>query len=583
MAAADARALDSVEISVSGEDQSLVEKLGAVSLTQAARTSGQTEPQDIMAAALADYSRLLGALYESGYYSAAISIKVDGKEAANISPFASIDTIRTIKITVDPGRVFSFSLARVAPLAQGTALPKDFKIGEIARSPLIQSAVGAAVDGWRDAGYAKAEPDRQRIIADHRKATLAADIGISTGPRVRFGTLRVSGNSSVRESRIKQIAGLPEGQVFSPEEVEKSATRLRRTGTFRSVALTEATDIREEDILDIDADILDAKKRRVGFGAEISSLDGLALSGFWMHRNLLGGAENLRIEAEAKGLGGETGGEDYSLSARFGRPATFGADTALYALAELEVLDEPDYQSEQITLAFGATRILSDTLQVEAGLGYRYAEIDDASGSRTLTLVTVPLGATWDRRDNILNPTSGLYVKGDLTPFLGVNGSSSGARFFADARAYKGFGSTDRFVLAGRLQAGSVYGPEITEAAPDYLFYSGGGGTVRGQPYQSLDIDLGGGQHLGGRSFLGASAEIRAGITDKIGVVGFADFGYVGANPTPDDTGGWHSGAGLGLRYNTGIGPIRFDIATPTSGSDAGEKVHFYIGIGQAF
>jgi len=45
--------------------------------------------------------------------------------------------------------------------------------------------------------------------------------------------------------------------------------------------------------LDIEATLTDAKPRRFGFGAELSSLEGLAVTGFWLHRNLLGGAERL--------------------------------------------------------------------------------------------------------------------------------------------------------------------------------------------------------------------------------------------------------------------------------------------------
>ena len=41
-------------------------------------------------------------------------------------------------------------------------------------------------------------------------------------------------------------------------------------------------------------------------------------------------------------------------------------------------------------------------------------------------------------------------------------------------------------------------------------------------------------------------------------------------------------GTGLGLRYDTGFGPIRFDVATPVAG-DTGDGVQIYIGIGQAF
>lgn len=137
--------------------------------------------------------------------------------------------------------------------------------------------------------------------------------------------------------------------------------------------------------------------------------------------------------------------------------------------------------------------------------------------------------------------------------------------------------------LAFRGQLGSVAGPDLSEAPADYLFYSGGGGSVRGQPYQTLGVELPSGDTVGGRSFVGLSAEARVALTEKIGVVGFADAGYIGSEEFYDGSGTWHSGAGLGLRYATGIGPIRLDVAVPTSGPEVDEDFQVYIGIGQAF
>ena len=48
-------------------------------------------------------------------------------------------------------------------------------------------------------------------------------------------------------------------------------------------------------------------------------------------------------------------------------------------------------------------------------------------------------------------------------------------------------------------------------------------------------------------------------------------------------TGGWHAGAGVGLRYQTGIGPLRLDIAAPAGGTTPDRGVQLYLGIGQAF
>ena len=61
----------------------------------------------------------------------------------------------------------------------------------------------------------------------------------------------------MRLERIIAIAGLPEGQVFSPAELDRAADRLRRSGVFQSVALTEADRVRMPDLLDIDATVVD--------------------------------------------------------------------------------------------------------------------------------------------------------------------------------------------------------------------------------------------------------------------------------------------------------------------------------------
>lgn len=86
--------------------------------------------------------------------------------------------------------------------------------------------------------------------------------------------------------------------------------------------------------------------------------------------------------------------------------------------------------------------------------------------------------------------------------------------------------------------------------------------------------------------FAAGSAELRARVTSKIGIVGFADVGYIGSGDVSpaSEANEWHAGAGLGLRYATGFGPIRLDVAAPLKGSvDTGDGVQFYIGIGQAF
>ena len=71
-------------------------------------------------------------------------------------------------------------------------------------------------------------------------------------------------------------------------------------------------------------------------------------------------------------------------------------------------------------------------------------------------------------------------------------------------------------------------------------------------------------------------------VTESIGVVGFVDMGRIDANEFFSDSGDWHAGAGVGVRYATPVGPIRLDIAGPVGGS-TGDGVQIYVGLGQAF
>jgi translocation and assembly module TamA len=575
-----ATALDSITFSAPGAGEELRTSLRNASLLLEARREGITDPQELFAITRAEYGRLVAVLYTAGHYAGVVRVLIDGREVSQISPLDLPRAIREISVTVDPGSPFTFSRAEAAPLAPGTLLPDGFAVGQPAYSPVIRDAAQAAVDGWRAQGHAKAEPEEPRIVADHRAATLDARLRFVPGPRLRFGRLEVRGNERVRAERVREIAGFPTGEVFNPEAIEIAASRLRRTGTFASVAMSEADEIGPGDTLDVTATLIEAPLRRIGFGAEMDTEEGARLSAFWLHRNLFGGAERLRVDGEVGRLGARSGGRDYRFSARYSRPATFTPDTTLTFGALAETVDVSDYDAVRVSVDAGVTHFFSDRLTGEAAIAYLRERTDDALGRTTRSTLSIPIGLTWDRRDDPMNATSGTYLEAGLTPFVGLSNTDSGAQVTLDARGYYGMGEDNRLVFAARLQAGSVVGARIMHTPRDYLFYSGGGGTVRGQPFRSLGVTVGG-VGSGGRSFAALSGELRGSVTETIGLVGFLDAGHVGAGSLGGG-GDWHAGAGVGLRYMTGIGPIRVDLGAPVRGR-TGEGLQLYVGIGQAF
>ena len=572
-----------VEFNVAGPDKLAASLRGASALI-AAEGDKKTGAEDLFAAAQAEYSSLVNALYGMGYYAPVVHVLVDGREAASIPPLDAPGSVGKVVVSVDPGPKFTFSATRVAPITPETDLPEGFAPGKTAESGLVREAVQAGVNGWRDAGHAKAEVATQDVVADHAAKTLAADVTLNPGPRLRFGTLTISGQERMREGRIRKIAGLPEGETYSPETLKRSADRLRRTGVFKSVSLTEAEAVRAPDYLDISAAVVEEKTRRYSIGAELASLEGLDLSGYWLHRNLLGGGERLKVDAEIANIGAKDNGVDYVLGVTLDRPATFTPDTTLGFTSEIGRLDEGFYTADLFSLGTNLSHYISDELTARVGIEYSYAKYSDFIGDFTFKHFAFPLGATWDTRDDKLSATKGFYLDGEIRPFLGYGITDSGTRIKADGRAYVTFGDTRPVTLAGRAQLGAVLGADLLGTPRDYLFYSGGGGTVRGQPYQALGVESGilYGEKIGGMAFAAVSGEVRAKVTQNIGIVGFVDAGFVGALDYSE--GDWHAGAGLGLRYATGFGPIRLDVAAPVSGSvDTGDGVQVYIGIGQAF
>ena len=581
--AAPADAFESLRVRVQGGDQGLADTLGASSLLVEAWNTGIRDPNDVLAAARADYARIVGALYSEGRFGGTVSIRLDGREVADIDPLATLGKIGAVEVIVRPGPLYRFSTTEIRPLARGTELPDAFVPGEVARTGIVEDAALAAIEGWRDVGMAKAEITRESVTANHADDTLAVRIGIDRGPRLRFGELIVRGETTVSERRVRKIAGFPNREIYNPGDLERSARRLRQTGVFRTVTLNEANRPNPDGTLDVVARVADQKPRRFGFGAEIESAEGVQLSAFWLHRNLRGEGERLRIDAEISGIGGESGGTDYSLGFELGRPATPDARTDAFLAGSLEHLDEPEFTSDTFSLGIGFRREVNDEVTARAGLEYGFSNVTDASGTTKYRQVFLPLGGTLDKRENVLNTNDGYFLDIGLSPFVGIGGSESGARLTFDARAFEDYGRDSRVVLAARVQAGSIFGASITGLPNELRFTSGGSSTVRGQDYQSLDLDLGGGLRSGGRSILGLQAEVRTKITDDFSVVGFYDWATISADSLPGSGGESHAGAGLGVRYDTGIGPIRLDVGIPVSGPGNPSGFQIYIGIGQAF
>ncbi|PZO79138.1 MAG: hypothetical protein DI629_10405 [Mesorhizobium amorphae] len=600
-----------LEVTVAGDDSTLESTVEGASTLYADRDEPASGSGGLLAKARGDYQRLLYAMYGQGRYGPTISISVGGREASDIPPDAELPDPVAVVVSVDPGPEFRFGQAEIVNRAPPPVdeddevdLPEDqgFVSGEVARSGAIVAAGRLSVEAWREQGHPKAELAQQRIEAAHDQNLVDAQLTVEPGPRAVYGPTSVSGTERMDPAFVAFMTDLPPGQEFDPDDIKRASNRLTRLDVFRSARIEEAESVNPDGTLPMSVIVQERPLRRFGAGASYSTLDGAGIEAYWLHRNLFGRAERLRFDARVAGIGGTNSGADgfsvdpadltYRVGGTFTKPGVYTPDTDFVSslFGDREVLDP--YTRTGVNAQLGFTQLINEDLSVRLlGEGGYDHFIEKAFEDREREFVSVGLlgGLTYDKRDNKTNATEGYYLDLLARPYYEIEYGNPTLQMTAEGRAYFGFGEDDPFVLAARLKIGSVVGAPLDEVAPDRLFLAGGGGSVRGYAYRNIGLPVFDAQgrrtddETGGRSLLEGSIEARVKVTESIGVVAFADAGLVGPESFPDFSQDPRVGVGAGLRYLTGLGPIRLDVAMPLDPQPGDPSVGFYVGLGQAF
>ncbi|NNU79073.1 outer membrane protein assembly factor [Halovulum dunhuangense] len=573
-------------------DDDLRDRVQGASALWTGREDPASGAAGLISTAQADYRALLAALYAEGYYAGAISISVNGREAADLSLAADLPAPAQVVVSVDPGPPFVFGRTGfVNPAPAAGALPDTgadqpqemFRPGLPARAGIVNAAGDQEVKEWRRVGRPKARVAEREVIADHGTGRLDVTIRMDPGPEARFGPVTVTGTGGVNADFVRYMADIPEGARYDPERIAAAAERLNDLRVFRAVRVVEGEQVLADGTLPLDIETLRRPPRRFGVGATFSSIEGLGLEGFWLHRNLLGSAERLRFDASISGIGAEDDPEDYDyrIGLSFEKPGFLDQENTLIANGEIvqEVFDT--YRERAVRTSLGLSRRFNPDLEGSVALAVGLSEVEDDLGTREFLLISLPVGATLDKRNNEFDATEGYYLTGELRPFVETEFSSTGLRAELEGRTYLSF-AEGRTVVALRGKYGALLDGALTDIPPDLSFFAGGGGSIRGYAFRSIGLETALGT-VGGRSLVEGSVELRQRIGESFGVTAFVDAGLVSDEVFPGEFGDARFGAGLGVRYYTGLGPLRFDLATPLDPRSGDPDIAFYIGIGQAF
>ena len=587
-----------VTFNVSGGEDGFEKRMQRASGLYTDREKPASGRAGLLAKARGDYRRLLAAAYAAGYYGPQISIRAAGQEVSELTLAADLPPRVPITIDIVAGPQFLFGRTDIVnppPAAVSDADQVDtpasvgFAPGEPALSGAINQASAVSIERWRQVAHAKAREADREAIADHATSRLDVSLTLDPGRAAHYGPTRVTGSKRTDPDFIAYMADLPEGQPFDPDDVQAGQDRLNRLGIFRSLRFEEADEIGPDGSLPMTVTVEDRKPRTVGIGGTLSTIDGVGVAAYWMHRNLWGRGERLRFDASIDGLGQSANPSDldYNLGVVFTKPGFWTPDTSFITSAVASQLDYDTYRERSITGRVGISRMFGDRLTGELFGEVSKARFEDGFGIRHFTTFGLVGTAAYDRRNDPLNATEGYYIAAQFQPFYESHYGNLAAQGTLEGRGYLGFGEDDKFVLAGRALVGSYVGAPIDESPPDLLFFAGGGGSIRGYAYRSIGVEgfnsEGEAIETGGRGLFEVSAEFRYRFRESMGAVAFVDSGFVSADPSFGGDNQLRTGTGLGFRYYTGIGVLRADLATPVNPRPQDSPVALYIGIGQAF
>jgi len=537
---------------------------------------------------------LVAALYGDARYDGTVNITIDGKSLDDLEPDATFDTSRPVPIvvTVEDGQRFTLGEINVGG-ETGDIAPASFGLmpGGDASSTAILRAENQMVLALKDEGRPLARIENREIIADHRTGTLDVMIQLAAGPIAPFGDTGVEGTETVDAEFTRYMADIERGKTYSPQDIADARERLLALGVFSSVTVKEGEALAADGSIPVDIEVSERKHRYFGLGASVSSTDGAGIEGYWGHRNLFGRAEKLRLEGSVSRIGEARDFKelDYKAALLFEKPGIIGP-ASKFTFDVKFANEHPDaYDRFVFSTGAGISYNLTKKQTLKGEVRVEYSDITDVFNplGKKYLLVSTPIEYVYDARDDALNPKSGYRLLAFAEPTYDAYSGAAFVKLRGEASAYKAVDEAGRFVLAGRVAAGTIAGAHLDDVPADRRFYSGGGGSVRGYSYQGIGpklVDPMTGELVptGGLSYAEASVEMRIQITDNIGVVPFFDAGTVSERMMPD-FGDMRYGAGVGLRYLTPFGPLRVDAAVPLNRRPGDASFGIYAGIGQAF
>jgi outer membrane protein assembly complex protein YaeT len=503
-------------------------------------------------------------------------------------------------------KAIDFSGFDVVPPAHLDALKKGvpLKVGQPRDRQLVVSTRELAVNELKDHGFPYGKVSTgEDDGADGKQAQLT--FTAEPGTLAHFGTVEIVGNKSVDEHIIRRQLTFKPGELFQRSVVQDSQRRLYGLELFQFANVEPLNQEQQPEEVPVRVTVAEGNHQRVNFGVGYGSEEKARVDAEYHHVNFLGDARSAGAHVRWSSL-------DRGVRLDFTQPYFLSPHFSLGAEGQQWYTYTPAYNS----VVSGAKLTLMHRTSQQSSWAVSLTSEHDVSSITNLafndptlrnTLIALGLDPTTHEQngnlnalgadfhhstaDNLLNAHRGFQIAlhaedaGRL-----VAGSFAYDAASVDGRHYLPI--TDTIVLASRLQAGNIrpVGNDPRNVPFGKKYFLGGATSIRGWGRYEVG-PLVSGQPIGGNSMFAFSEELRATLRGNLGGVIFLDAGNVWA-----DSGGFNFGdlryaIGPGLRYQTPVGPLRFDFGyqlNPTpdlivNGNPQSRRWRLHFSIGQAF
>ncbi len=381
---------------------------------------------------------------------------------------------------------------------------------------------------------------------------------IIPGPAVRLGGVQFRGNDHTRESILRRLVDLQPGQPLNPIALDNAQARMSRLGAFSDLDLRyEPTTGPERDAVFV---LTEGRRKDVnlllGYGSYEQLRGGVEMNNY----NVLGRAHtsSLKLVQSMKGTQGE---HLYTVPEIFG--TTIDGSARVFGLRREEL--------SFVRQEFGATVSLLWPLGRYGILttGYTFRRLRSTNNELATrgqdeieaNAASVDVGWLLDRRDNPLTPRHGYKLFAQVeeaSRYLG--GQVDYQRLLLDASYHTSWGRGRWIHLGVTHGLITTLGSEDDRDLPvNVRYFPGGDGSIRGYRRGEAAPRAANGQFVGAKTYLQLNAELEQALTGHFSIVAFADALGTAAELADYPFNDRLYSVGLGLRYNTLIGPLRLE------------------------